>query len=140
MAASAGLPTQRLELRARAPDEALMLALRAALSDDGGWQLAAIQEALNRDEIDEDDEDEDEDAEVAVALAVALNLAPSLTLALTLTLTLAPTLTLTLDPTPTLTLTLTLTRWPSALPLSPWRVRPWSGAPSGRASSRTSSF
>ena len=115
MAASAGLPTQRLELRARAPDEALMLALRAALSEDGGWQLAAIQEALNRDEIDEDDEDEDEDAEVAVALT------PTLTLA------------------PTLPLTLTLTRWPSALPLSPWRVRPWSGAPSGRASSRTSS-
>ena len=45
VAASAGLPTQRLELRARAPDEALMLALRAALSEDGGWQLAAIQEA-----------------------------------------------------------------------------------------------
>ena len=48
IAAAAGLPTQRLELRARAPDEALMLALRAALSDDGGWQLAAIQEAISR--------------------------------------------------------------------------------------------
>ena len=32
----------------QAPNEALMLALRAALSDDGGWQLAAIQEAISR--------------------------------------------------------------------------------------------
>ena len=48
-----------------------MLALRAALSDDGGWQLAAIQEAINRDEIDEDDDDDDDDdAEVAECAAL----------------------------------------------------------------------
>ena len=44
----AGRGLSRPVFSTQAPDEALMLGLRAALSDDGGWQLAAIQEEISR--------------------------------------------------------------------------------------------
>ena len=68
-AAAAGFEVSELQLHANGPSESAMLALRAALSADGGWELAEMLEAVAMDEIDEDDLEEDDDDESAAERA-----------------------------------------------------------------------